>query len=192
MLPPHHRQVTAIGTQYSPEKRSSRDAPDRPDYNRSVDGLPALSCSSRSAKTPLRRIGAHRRSRPGANPGRTPGRPPPGDDYSNVAMITRAAATASSRARWWPGRAMTCHRPSSLRQVCKLKRSEVRTTSTQYIPSLEWMLSITFCEGSVTTSQPSSAASIIPDYPDHNRVGSVSMLSRMGVVRPPRLAWETR
>ena len=41
-------------------------------------------------------------------------------------------------------------------------------------------------------SQPSSAASIIPDYPDHNRVGSVSMLSRMGVVRPPRLAWETR
>ena len=50
---------------------------DRPDHNRSVYGLAALSCSSRSAKTPLRRSGAHRRSRPGADPGRTHGRPPP-------------------------------------------------------------------------------------------------------------------
>ncbi len=70
------------------------------------------------------------------------------DYYSNVAMSARALATASSRSRCSLGRLITCHRPSSLRHVCNVNPSGVLITSTQYIPSREWMLSMTFCVAS--------------------------------------------
>ncbi len=78
------------------------------------------------------------------------------DLYSNVAMSARALATASPRSRCSLGRPITYHRPSSLRQVCKANPRDVLITSTQYSPSPEWMLSMTFSVGS-----PSIANSIL-------------------------------
>ena len=85
-------------------------------------------------------------------------------------MSARALATASSRSPCSLGRLITCHRPSSLRQVCSVKPCRVLITSTQYIPSREWMLSMTF-----SVLSPSVISSILAS-----------------ITRSFKLAWTTR